>query len=82
MQTALRVTATVQPGNKIEVTAPELREGESVDVFLILPEPAKPACHSALEFLRSLPQSSTPRAFPTWDEYEAHLQGERNSWDR
>lgn len=49
MQTALRVTATVQPGNKIEVTAPELREGENVDVFLVLPEPPPSSRPSALE---------------------------------
>lgn len=35
-----------------------------------------------LEFLASLPQSPTPRAFATWEEYEAFLREEKNSWER
>lgn len=54
MQTALRVTATVVPGNKIEVTAPGLREGETVDVFLILPMPPSSPRHCALEIIHGL----------------------------
>ena len=35
-----------------------------------------------LEFLARLPQSQSPRAFATWDEYEAFLREEKNAWDR
>lgn len=38
MQTALHLKATVLPGGKIEVTDPQLPCGESVDVFVLLPE--------------------------------------------
>ena len=35
---------------------------------------------SMLEFLESLPPG--PRAFPTWEEYERHLQEEKDAWER
>ena len=35
-----------------------------------------------LEFLARLPQSPTPRAFATWDEYETFLHEAKNAWDR
>ncbi len=55
LRTALHTTARVQPGNKIEITAPELREGEDVDVFLIPRTSETHAGRSVLEFLDSLP---------------------------
>lgn len=79
MQTALRMTATVQPGNKIEVTAPELREGEDVDVFLVLPEPPPSSRRSALEIITSL---KGHRSFQSAEEVNQYLQEERDSWDR
>jgi len=80
MQTTLRVQTTVLPGHRLEVTAPELPEGAKVEVIVVLPENAQPRFHSALEFLESLPAG--PRAFKSWDEYERHLQEERDSWER
>lgn len=41
MHTALRLNATVQPGHRIEITAPELPEGSHVDV-IITQESAEP----------------------------------------
>jgi hypothetical protein len=77
---ALHTTARVQRGNKIEITAPELQEGQDVDVFLI-PRPSKsPPRRSILEFLDSLPPG--PRSAPTWDEVERQFQEERDAWDR
>ena len=35
MASALHKHATVQPGNRIEVTAPELDEGEAVELFIV-----------------------------------------------
>ena len=40
--TALHTTARVQSGNRIEITAPELKEGQDVDVFLIPRPPESP----------------------------------------
>jgi hypothetical protein len=80
MQTTWRMETTVLPGNRIEVRAPELPEGARVDVTVVLPAQAAQKFGSALEFLESLP--SGPRAFKTWEDYERHLEEERNSWER
>ena len=80
LQNALHITARVQSGNKIEITAPGLQEGQDVDVYLV-PRPSKtPSRRSVLEFLDSLP--SGPRSAPTWDEVERRFQEERDAWDR
>jgi hypothetical protein len=80
LRTALHVTARVQSGKKIEIVAPELREGQEVDVFL-LPRPSETTPRrSVLELLDSLPPG--PRSAPTWDEIERKLQEARDSWDR
>ena len=80
MPTTLRVQTTVLPGHRLEVSAPELPEGAKVEVIVVLPENTQPRFRSALEFLQSLPAG--PRAFKSWDEYERHLQEERDSWER
>jgi hypothetical protein len=80
MQSALHITTKVLPGNKIEINAPELPEGTSVEVFLVLSAPPKTRRRSILEFLDSLP--AEPRSSETWTEIEQHLQEERNSWER
>ena len=80
MQTILRLEATVLPGHRLEVTAPELPEGAKVEVIVVLPEQPEPQFGSVLEFLESLPPG--PRAFKTWEEYEQHLREEKDSWER
>ena len=55
LRTALHTTARVQSGNKIEITAPELKEGQDVDVFLIPRPSVSGPRRSVLEFLDSLP---------------------------
>jgi hypothetical protein len=80
MQTALRMEATILPGHRLEISAPELPEGVKVEVIVILPGKPEPRFTSTLEFLESLPPG--PRAFKTWDEYEQHLREEKDSGDR
>ena len=80
MQIEYRTLTTILPGHRIEVAAPHLREGDTVEVLIVRPEVSNTRFASALDFLRSLPPG--PRAFKTWDEYEKHLQDERNAWDR
>ena len=77
MDAALHVTTTVQPGNKIEITAPELAEGQTVQVFVFEAEPVSSGYRSVVGFLDSLP--SGPRSFKTWEEFEKHFQEERDS---
>jgi len=87
MQAALRITTRVLPGHRVEIVAPELIDGEAVEVFVVMPEaahkpesePAAPA-QSLMEFLDALPPG--PRSAPTWEEIEHTLQEERNAWDR
>ena len=80
MQAALRLETTVLPGHRLEISAPELPDGAKVEVIVVLPGKPEPRFGSALEFLESLPPG--PRAFKTWEEYERHLQEEKNAWER
>ena len=80
MQTAFRMKTTILPGHRLEISAPELPEGVKVEVIVIFPEQPEPHRLSVLAFLESLPPG--PRAFPTWEEYERHLQEEKNAWER
>jgi hypothetical protein len=80
MQAALRLETTVLPGHRLEITAPELPEGARVEVIVLLPDKPQPRRLSMLEFVKALPPG--PRAFPTWEEYERHLQEEKDAWER
>ena len=79
MQPAIHVTTRVLPGGKIEVSTPQLKEGEEVDV-VVSPARRKKEKQSLLEFLDSLPN---PRhSAEAWQQIERDLQKERDSWDR
>jgi hypothetical protein len=78
MQNVLRLTATVMPGHRAEVFAPELREGEAVEVILVLPEETKSAHPSALDIINGL---NGHRLFKSAQEVDNHLQEERDAWD-
>ena len=80
MQNALRMETTVLPGHRLEISDPELPEGAKVEVIVVLPQKQERRRISMLEFLETLPPG--PRAFPTWEEYERHLQEEKNAWER
>jgi hypothetical protein len=80
MQTALRLETTILPGHRLELTAPELPEGVKVEVIVLIPKAPEPRRMSMLEFLETLPPG--PLAFPTWEEYERHLQEEKDVWER
>jgi len=64
----------------LEITAPELQEGQDVDVFLVPRPPMTSSRPNVLEFLDSLPPG--PRSAPTWDEVERQFQEERDTWGR
>jgi hypothetical protein len=76
----MRLEAVVLPGHRLEITALELPEGVKVEVIVVLLERPQTRFASALEFLESLPPG--PRAFKTWEEYEHHLQQEKDAWER
>ena len=82
-QTALRINARVLPGRRIEFTAPELTEGENVELIVLKTEhtkPEPPQFKTMLEFLDSLtPIQSTPEE---WERMERELQEEKDAWER
>ncbi len=79
MQRALRMTALVQPGGKIEVTDTDLPEGQSVEVIVLLPSPSAVPRRSILDVLAEAPGHL---AFQTADEVDAFLREERDAWER
>ncbi len=82
MQTTVQMETTVLPGHRVEVTDPQLPEGATVQVIVMLPEKQEGQKVSMLEFLQALPPGPSPRCFPTWEEYERHLREEKDSWER
>jgi hypothetical protein len=78
MQPALRITTKVLPGNKIEIEIPQAEIGDSVDVFVILPEKKEPLRRSVLELIEEV---RSKHAFRTAEDIDKQLQEERNSWD-
>jgi hypothetical protein len=79
MESTLHITTKVLPGSKIEIVDPKLREGDAVDVFLVVNKPASRKHQSVLKIIESLHGC---RLFQTPREVDEHLQEERDSWDR
>ncbi|WP_041332897.1 hypothetical protein [Roseiflexus sp. RS-1] len=79
MQAALRLTAQVQPGGKIEIVDAQLPVGTPVEVIVLLPHaPAGPR-RSLLAVLADAPGRL---AFQTAEEVDAYLHSERDAWER
>jgi hypothetical protein len=78
MQPALRITTKVLPGNKIEIEIPEAEIGDSVDVFVILPEKVETKKRSVLEIIEESRRRHPSR---TAEDIDRQLQEERLSWD-
>ena len=85
MQAAIKLTARVQAGHRVEFTAPELIEGEEVEIFVALPGHHIPAPlgEGKTQGVWDLIQSLTPvqRTSEEWAEIEREFQEERASWD-
>ena len=84
MQAAFKLTARVLPGKRVEFMAPELIEGEDVELIVLKSEqPVAPREYpfaSAWEYLQSLkPGERTPEE---WEAIECELQVEKDSWER
>lgn len=78
MQSALRITTKVLPGDKVEVQLPPGSVGEEVEVFVILPEKPQLGRRRVLEMLEEIRTRHTSR---TVEEIDRELQAERDSWD-
>jgi hypothetical protein len=79
MQAALRIATTVLPGGKIVVADPQLPSGEAVDVIVLLSEPPFTRRHSIVDVLAGAPGQIL---FRTAEDVDAHLNTERDAWER
>jgi hypothetical protein len=78
--TSVKQTLRVMAGHRVEIVAPELLEGDVVDV-VVTPRTNRPKPRTSLvAFLDALPDG--PRAFASWEEYELYLREEKEAWDR
>lgn len=77
MQKTIQRRTTVLPGGKVEITCPELEEGQTVDVVVRHSPPSER--RSALDILADAPGQ---RLFKTAQEVDEYLKEERASWDR
>ena len=78
MQPALHLTTKVLPGNKIEIEIPEGEIGDTVDVFVVLPEKAKSKKRSVLEIIEEVHAKRPPRSA---EDIDRQIREERESWD-
>ncbi|MDJ0634662.1 MAG: hypothetical protein QNJ34_15850 [Xenococcaceae cyanobacterium MO_188.B29] len=78
MQPALHLTTKVLPGNKIEIEIPSVEIGDTVDVFVVLPEKPQEKKRSVLELIEA---SRSQRSLRSAEDIDLQLREERNSWD-
>lgn len=78
MQSALRLTTKVLPGNRIEIQLPPGSEGEEVDVFVVLPEKPQGDRRKVLEIIE---EARKRYAVKTAEEIDRQIRIERESWD-
>lgn len=77
MHSIIQIRTRVLPGNRVEITSPELAEGEIVDITVSKSQGSPPK-RSVLEMIESFP---TGRAFKSTQEIDAFLAQERRSWE-
>ncbi len=78
MQTALRLTGTVQPGGRVEIISPQLPAGRAVEVIILLPREAEADRRSVTDVLAEAPGHL---AFQTAEEVDAYIREERDAWE-
>lgn len=79
MQAALRLTAEVQPGGRIEVVDAQLPVGTPVEVIVLLPQVVVTPRRSILAVLADAPGHL---AFQTAEEVDAYLRSEHDAWEK
>ncbi len=77
MEGTRKLRTTVQPGGRIEVSAPDLPVGQTVEVVVTSISP-RAARRSVAEILARAPGH---RLFTTADEVDAYIRAERQSWN-
>ncbi len=79
MQTALRLTGTVQPGGRVEVSSSQLPAGKSVEIIVLFPQEPEAYRRSVVDVLAEAPGHL---AFQTAEEVDTYVQEERDAWER
>jgi hypothetical protein len=74
---ALHIRTKILPGHRIEIAAPDLPEGQSASVFVVLDE--KPETTRTL--WESLGDYKGGELFRTGEEVDSYLKSERESWE-
>lgn len=74
-----RIRAVVKSGGKIEVVAPELKEGQAVEVIIEAENAGTPRPRTIQDVLA---QCDGRRAFKNAAEVDAYIREERDAWDR
>jgi len=80
VMSVVRQRVQVMPGHRVELVAPELNDGEWVEVVIRADADLPAQKTNVLAFIDSLPGG--PRAAADWDAYERLLQQERESWEQ
>jgi hypothetical protein len=75
---AVQVRTTVLPGNRIEISTPDLPPGSAVTVFIVVDEEEMPK-RPIFDILADYPGGGL---FRSAEEVDAYLREERDSWDR
>jgi len=78
MESALRLTTTVRPGGRIEVSDPELPDGACVDLIVLLAPLASAPRRSIVDVLAEAPGALLFRTPADVDDY---LGEERDAWE-
>jgi GrpB-like predicted nucleotidyltransferase (UPF0157 family) len=76
MAHVIRTHTTVLPGQRIEVSTPDIPAGSPVEVVVTSRAEGK---RRILEFLDALPPG--PHSASTWEELERGLAADRDAWD-
>jgi hypothetical protein len=73
----LQVQTTILPGHRIEIQAPELPEGRSATVLVLVEEEGRPKRRLS----EVLAGYSGGQLFRSAEEVDAYLRAEREAWD-
>jgi hypothetical protein len=79
MTSSRTLTTTVQPGGRIEVSAPDLPVGQPVEVTVRATDLPGNSRRSVVEILSECPGGVV---FKTAEEVDNHIRRERESWER
>ena len=77
MSLTLQVQTTILPGHRIEIQAPELPEGRSATVLVLVEEEGQPKRRLS----EVLAGYSGGQLFRSAEEVDAYLRAEREAWD-